>query len=44
MFQIFDDYNFTFHITKFDFLYRLYENNYNILFFLQIDNSLNFLT
>jgi len=45
MFQIYSNQDLASQITKPDSPYmRLYKNNYNISPFLQIDNSLNFLT
>jgi len=45
MFQISNDQNFLSQITEFNFPYiKLYENNCDIFFLLQIDDSLNSLT
>jgi len=45
MFQISSNQNPTSQIVELDSLYmRLHRNNYDISLFLQIDNSLNFLT
>ena len=45
MFQISSNQNPTSQIAELDSLYmRLHRNNYDISLFLQIDNSLNFLT